>query len=702
MSSGLCLFMSKSFRLALAAGAALCVLPAFSPAFAGTDDDQRAAVDSVLVTARPNPEDAPVVALARKRLSETPGAVAVISSEAYANRYALGLVDALRDVPGVFAQKKFGEDARLSIRGSGIGNSSHNRGTMLAQDGVPLNEADGYGDYQLIDPLLARYTEVYKGGNALRFGGALLGGAINFVTPTGRTAGADNLLRVEGGSFGTARVHGELARAFGDDDVFIGATLLNADGWRRQSNSSAARLSVNLGHDFGEDREVRLYLSGADLRQQIAGALTLNQALNSPMMATAANLANNYGRNMRNARASLQTTWRLSDSTVFEGGVYGAWRDLDHPIFQVVDQESRNFGAFGRLDWTGQMGGMAADLFAGLSWRVGDLDSRNWINLRGSHGAPTAFARQNAQAADVFAEGRLFVAPRLALVVGGTYGAASRDYQSYKLPTGGFNLTESRDYDWFAPRLGVLFQADQDSQIFANLTRSVEPPNFGSYSPDATHPFTDLVPQTAWTGEVGARGRRGAFAWDVALYRAQLKHELLSYVVDPARPAIAFNADKTIHQGLEAGLDWRIVPRLRLRQTYAWSDFRFDGDASYKDNRLPVVPEHLYRAELRYEHPAGWFVAPSVEWSPRGVLVDYRNTVRAPDYAIASLSAGYTRDRITVFLDARNLTDERYVSTINPSVAATTVSTSTTVDNSTAAFWPGEGRGVFVGLTGKF
>jgi len=696
--------MSKSYRLVLVAGAALCAHASFTPAFAEVAAEPRVALDSVLVTARPNPEDPPVVARARKRLSETPGAVAVVSSEAYANRFALGLNDTVRDVPGVFAQKKFGEDTRLSIRGSGIGNSNHNRGTMLAQDGVPLNEADGFGDYQLIDPLLARYTEVYKGGNALRFGGALLGGAINFVTPTGRSAGADTVLRVEGGAFGTARVHGELARTLGDNDVFVGATLLNSDGWRQQSNASAARLSANLGHSFGEDREVRLYLSGADLRQQIAGALTLDGALHAPTRATAANLANNYGRNMRNARASLQTTWRLSETTVFEGGVYGAWRDLDHPIFQVVDQESRNFGAFGRLDWTGALGGMEADLFAGLSYRVGDLDARQWVNLRGSKGTATAFSRQNAQALDVFAEGRLFVAPRLALVAGGTYGTTSRDYQSFKLPAGGFDLAASRDYNWFAPRVGVLFQVDQDSQVFANLTRSVEPPNFGAYSPTAAAGFAPVVPQTAWTGEVGARGRRGAFAWDVAVYRARLKHELLSFVVDPAHPAATFNADKTVHQGLEAGLDWKITPRLRLRQTYAWSDFRFDGDPQFKDNRLPVVAEHLYRAELKYEHPAGWFVAPSVEWSPRGVLVDYQNKVRAPDYAIASLSAGYTRDKVTVFLDARNLTDQRYVSTVNPSVTATTVSTAPAgaPDNSTAAFWPGDGRGLFVGLVGKF
>lgn len=149
------------------------------------DPDQKG--ETVIVTAVRDPEDPPVVAEARERLSETPGAVAVVSNESYASRFAPGLVDILRDVPGVFIQKKWGGDTRLSIRGSGIGNNNHLRGTLLAQDGMPLNEADGFGDTQLIDPFIARYTEVYKGGNALRYGGALLGGAINVITPNGKT-----------------------------------------------------------------------------------------------------------------------------------------------------------------------------------------------------------------------------------------------------------------------------------------------------------------------------------------------------------------------------------------------------------------------------------------------------------------------------------------------------------------------------------
>lgn len=680
---------SRALLLAAVAMAAPNLAPSFALA-----DEAEPLVDAVIVTANPNPDDPPVVADSRRRLSETPGAVAVVSAESYEARYAQGLSDVLRDVPGVFAQKKWGDDMRLSIRGSGIGNSTHNRGTLLAQDGTPFNEADGFGDFQQIDPLIARYTEVYKGGNALRFGGALLGGAINMVTPTGRTAGAQNLLRLDGGSYGTVRGHGEVARVSGDWDVFAAATAISANGWRGQSDQTAQHLSLSLGRSFGEDREVRLILSGHNVDQEIPGSVELAQALTNPKAPNPANLANEYQRNMRSARATLQTRWRLDENMLFEGGVYGSWKDLDHPIFQVVDQESRNWGAFGRLDIDGSLAGRRADLFVGASARLGDLDANQWVNLKSSRGARTASSAQNARALDVFAEGRLFVTDELAVIAGGSLGSANRVFRNNLNHTADRSIT----YEWFAPRVGLLWQSADGAQVFANLTRSVEPPNLSALvqtGPSFTG-FAPLKPQDAWTAEVGTRGRRGAFTWDVALYRAELEHELLNFVVGPTIPAATFNAGPTIHQGLEAGLDWRFGP-MRLRQTYAWSDFKFDGDTVYGDNRLPVVPEHLYRAELRYDHPAGWFLAPSLEWSPQDTFVDYANTLKSPGYAVWSLNAGWTAPNgVALFVEARNLADKRYISNFGAVTDARLASVSK------AVFFPGEGRSVFGGVTWKF
>ena len=654
-----------------------------------------ATVDTVIVTASPDPEDPAVVAGVRKRLSETPGAVSVISAESYARREALALDDMLRDAPGVYAQRKWGGDIRISIRGSGIGNANHNRGLILAQDGVPLNDADGYGDSQAADPLLTRYTEVYRGGNALRFGGALLGGAINMVTPNGATAGFENQVRLEAGSFGLHRENVQFARQVGDWDVFVAGTNQRQQGWRPQSQQNIQFGSLNIGRSFGEGREVRLIVNGSNINQEIPGALTRALFLSDPRQAAPANYANDQGRNQRGLRGSLQTTWRLNEALMLDAAVYATWKDLDHPIFQVIDQKSRNFGVWGRLHWEGDLAGLKADGYAGVWLRKGDLDSHFYLNIKGARGALQSQSYQDADASDVFAEGRLFVTDHLAVIGGATWGTAGRDYVGVRVPRApnAFDLRAKKDYDWVAPRIGLLWEGDDGVQVFANLTKSVEPPNFGSMSPTNTG-FAPVEAQEAWTAEAGFRGRKGPVIFDVTVYRAWLDKEMLQYTVSASIPAATFNANKTIHQGIEAAVDWRVAPQLRLRQTYTLSDFRFDGDAVYRNNRLPIVPKHFYRAELRYEHPAGWFVAPSVEWSASDAWVDFSNTTKTPSYAVWNLNAGWTvNERITVFVDARNLADKRYVSNVQPAITAAA---------GTGYYWPGNGRSVYGGVSVAF
>lgn len=652
-------------------------------------------VDSVIVTGRPDPEDPAVVADARQRLSETPGGVSVVAAESYENRFALALDDMLRDAPGVFAQKKWGGDIRLSIRGSGLGNANHNRGLLLAQDGLPLNEADGYGDSQIADPLITRHVEIYRGGNALRFGGATLGGAVNMVTPTGETAPYDLRLRLDGGAFGMLRQHVAAAGETGAWDGFVAATNQTGQGPRPQSQQNLQFASLNVGRDLGERAELRLILNGADIKQEIPGALTRAQFDADPDQATAGNIANDYARDVRALRSAVTLNWDIASDLSLSAGACGIWKNLEHPIFQVIAQQSRNYGVFAKLDWAGEIAGRRADAYGGLWGRQGDLDSHFYVNRAGSRGDLRSISYQNARALDLFGEGRLFLTEQLAVVAGATYGVAERDYDGRAVPgvAGTFNLQASRTFDWVAPRVGLLWEAPDGAQLFANVTRSVEPPNFGSLSPTGTG-FAPVEAQEAVTYEAGARGRRGAFTWDVTLYHAELEKELLQFSVSQDRPATTFNAEETYHRGIEAAVDWRFAPAWRLRQTYTWSDFAFRDDPQYGDNRLPVAPEHLYRAELRYEAAQGWFVAPSVEWTPQGAFVDFANTTRAPAYAVAHINAGWTfRPGVSVFVDLRNVTDEAYVSNVQPVIAA---------GPATAAYWPGDRRSLFAGLVLDF
>lgn len=663
--------------------------------------DDPTVLDSVIVTGRRDPEDPAVVADARSLLSRTPGAVAVVSAESFENRFAQGFFDSLRNVPGVLAQKRYGEESRVSIRGSGIAQGFHQRGVLFAQDGVPFADADGFSDFQGVDQLSARYIEIYKGSNTLRFGGAQLGGAINLVTPTGRTAANDVVVQAEAGSWGFRRLHGQLAAERGPWDAFVGVTAMEADGYRQHSDQSQARMAASVGYSFGEDREIRVIAQAADIQQSIPAAVSLNDALNNPRATTPVTIANDYARDLTLKRLTLQGRWRFDESTLVEGAVWGWTKDLYHPIFQAVDNQTDTVGAFARVDWNGSPGGMRADAFYGFSYRDGDNDAKRYVNVGGFRGALTASGVQDAAGLDVFAEGRLFVAERLAVVAGGSYGRARRDYVDRIAPAN----NDSVDYDWFSPRLGLLWEDETGLQVFANITRSVEPPVYGALVQAPLTGFTPIEVQDAWTGEVGARGRRGSLAWDVAIYRSEIDGEILNFIVGPDIPAATFNAGQTVHQGIEAGLDWRLPVEpmggsLMLRQTWAWSDFHFVNDPRWGDNTLPVVPEHQYRAELTWRHPSGVSLTPSVEWRPKDVWVDYQNTFKAPGYALLGLNAKLDlTPAVSLYADLRNLTDERYVGEFGAVTdARPTVADPRTPETARAVFFPGEGRSAFVGL----
>ncbi|RSV57535.1 TonB-dependent receptor [Sphingomonas koreensis] len=679
----------KTYTAAALLAATCLAVPAWAA------EDSQAREPEIIVTGKANPDDPPVVAEARERLSRTPGAVAVVAAETFEDRLAIGMPDVLRDVPGVLANKRYGEESRLSIRGSGIGQGFHQRGVLIAENGVSFADADGFSDFQKADVLTARLVEVYKGGNALRFGGAQLGGAVNLVTTNGRTTPSTLLLRAGGGSYDSWRGQAAAGGVIGKFDLYGSINGYKADGYRERSDSEQLRGTINLGYRLGEDSEVRLIATAATIEQGVPGTLTLAQTRANPRQASAAALAGRWSRDQDVRRITLQTRLRLSEGLVFEGGVYATGTDLRHPIPIVIEQDIHTEGAFGRFDLSGEIGGHRADLFFGASFRTGAVDQQIYVNNAGANGMRIGDALQKASGLDLFAEGRFFVTDELALVAGASWGHASRDFTNRLA-----NRGDETDFEWLAPRFGALWERG-GTQVYFNITKSVEPPTFGALAQSgySGFAFVPVEPQRAWTVEIGTRGRSGAFSWDVAAYRAAVRGEMLNFNVTPNIPAATFNAERTRHTGMEASVDWRIVDAggtlLRLRQTWAWSDFTFVKDATYGDNRLPVVPEHQLRTSLRYEHPVGAWIEPMLDWRPKDVWVDYRNTLKAPGYVLVHLSAGIDLPGgVTLFADARNLTDKIHVPEFGAVVNANGADQ--------VVFYPGEGRSLFGGVRVRF
>ncbi|MFX8377703.1 TonB-dependent receptor, partial [Acinetobacter baumannii] len=89
-----------------------------------------------------------------------------------------------------------------------------------------------------------------------------------------------------------------------------------------------------------------------------------------------------------------------------------------------------------------------------------------------------------------------------------------------------------------------------------------------------------------------------------------------------------------------------------------YSDFFFDGDATYGNNRLPGVPGNSLRAELLYKLPSGFDAGPNVEWAPGHYYADNANTLTVDPYALLNLKAGFDIGKHwSVYFEGRNLTD---------------------------------------------
>lgn len=220
---------------------------------------------------------APALEVIREEIQQTPGGVSVIDAETYKRGRATTLKDALDYTPGVLVQSRFGsEEARLSIRGSGIQRTFHGRGLKLLQDGVPLNLADGGFDFQAVDPLAASRVEVLRGANALELGSTTLGGAINFISPTGYDA-SPLAIRLEYGSFGSMRGQITTGGVQGAIDYYASFSHFSQDGYRDHSKQDNQRFFFNIGDRLSPVLETRFYVTYAKTNSELPGNLTKQQ-----------------------------------------------------------------------------------------------------------------------------------------------------------------------------------------------------------------------------------------------------------------------------------------------------------------------------------------------------------------------------------------------------------------------------------------
>lgn len=659
--------------------------------------------------------------LSRQRLNQVAGATSLISHDNLSARAQTNMAEALGFIPGVYAQSAGNEGLRLSIRGSGVNRASgaHGSGVFVLLDGLPLTGPGGT-PYELQEPLWLERIELYRGANGIEQGALGLGGAINLVSPTGHHA-APLTLRYEAGSYGWQKRYLSSGGVSGPVDYFVALTDSDYDGYQRHSSGDSRGLMANVGYQFNEALSTRFYLRYRETEHQTPGRITREQIEHDPRAAHADNLNWNSHRPQPGSTwLANKTTWAIDGARTLELGL--AWHHYPMDL-----HESRNRL---KLDYE--------DLISSVSYnhkhQLFNRDSETKLLLRSTLDLPNKGARESVRIArtidDTFYDSgsktrdyehngkdallqlsnSLVLTPALWLdtSTGLTYFRREVEVTSPAQD----KAVNSQDYDYTA-KIGLRYAPNPSTTLFANLSRSVEPAHpwsmlwsSGSKFPQGSGAATgsirqgiELKSQTATSLEIGGRGAHPLGLWEAAYYYAKVRNAHLPVELMDASGApytAEANASPTIHQGVELALDSSLGEALhgewRLRQAYTLNHLRYRNDDAFGDNYLPGIPKHRYQAELKYIHLNGWYLAANTELSSR-IATDYANSFYAGSYTLLGARAGFsTQDqRLSLWLEGRNLTNERYAATVVPGY------NDQGQDRPRSS--PGEGRGFYTGIS---
>ena len=665
-------------------------------------------------------------ALSRKKLDKVPGGTNIANLKDLSEKRSQTLKDALVRQPGVIIQEFFGgnDQPRLNIRGSGIQSNPQSRGVALYQDGIPINFADGSYIIGVLEPQASNLVEVYRGANAMEYGGATLGGAMNFVTKNGYNASPLSV-KMEAGSFNY--FNSSLSSGFtsGKNDGFVSTSYSKSNGYRTYNSSKRFNALLNVGRQFTQKFESRLYASFTDLYFDIPGPLTRQQyESNSRQINAAPKLTAPYAfgpnvvrdkpnRSSKIARFGSKSAYRFSPNSLLTATLYYQYAD-DAFVYPIATNIRHDYNNDYGIRLTYEYNTSKNDLSVGVHLSQGKMHQLRNINEQGNFGA--LFAKQDllsdhavAHLSDVYRITDKFwvnagvQASYDTRKIEDLYDASSRPMSFFagnnlrrvQSPAPVRKLDNKYKYSAVNPKAGIIYKFSENAQVYGNYSWSYEPPTFleiirltGGATMSGTRVLFpnssnanssakdigafELKAQKAQTAEIGTKGNiTDVFVWNVSAYYSWVKDEIFTLTDgEIGINGITVNAPYgTVHRGVEAALQSTFAKhifsskgdRFTLFVNYNYSNFIFDGGA-LKGNQIAGIPTHYLYGALDYKHPIGFFAEVNVEALPTKTPTDHKNTYYQDPYELLGAKIGLKRGNWTLFFQANNLLDKVYAS----------------------------------------
>ncbi len=405
-------------------------------------------------------------------------------------------------------------------------------------------------------------------------------------------------------------------------------------------------------------------------------------------------------------------------------------------VINLSDTRQTNAGFSAQLNGEGKLVGLAQQWVAGLAYdasqvrftqgsELGTLNPDHSITGVGAFGDGVSGGNVDGapydtrvdlsartRTASVYASDVLALSPQTHLTLAGRYNRTTVTNRDAITPGGGAgSLDGDPVFGRFNPALGLTFAASKGLTLYGGVNQGSRAPSAVELGcadpanpcklPNAMAGDPPLKQVVTTTVEAGLRGTAGAMVWNLGLFRADNRDDIL-FVADNAAGFGYFkNFGQTRRQGLEAGFSTALAgATLGANLTLLDATFRSDellngaGNSSNDQaqagfpgvdgtiqvrsgNRLPLVPRQLLKLFAQVPLGAAFSVGADVSAVAGAYARGNENNAHQSDgkyYLGGGRSAGYAvlnvsgdwrpqwqqAGGLVLFAQVNNLLDRRY------------------------------------------
>ncbi|MBO9561730.1 MAG: TonB-dependent receptor [Niastella sp.] len=631
--------------------------------------------------------------------SQAPIAINTLTSKTIQDTRPITADQVLNKVSGVYMVNLGNEQHSMSIRQPMTTKSLF----LYLEDGIPIRTTGLFNHNALLEMNMAavRNIEVNKGPSSSLYGSEAIGGVVNFIT-LAPTALPSLKLSVQGNDIGYKRADLQTGFTSGKWSVSVNGYYADKrNSYIEYSDFHKGILSARVDYRFSDKTLLTNTITSMDYYSDMPGGIDstkfANKSFLNPQTFTYRSVdALRY-------RSTLQHTWNdnskssvsflYRDNTIGQNPAYSvkddyrrqgnSWvgkKDLAHGEINAASFNSYVLIAQHKQQFAWKeaaiIGGVSADI-SPSTYRADyirikkDSVSGKYLSYEPKDSVLTHYSNNiNNYAAFVNVE--LSPVEKLRVVASLRYDLFRYKFDNHLKPSAFSGSPDTTNhFSALSPKVGFTYNFSRTAGIYANYSQGFVPPEVTEMYRGVKVP--DLKSSTFYNYEAGGwlSLLKDKLSADVSLYYLEGTNEVVSVKLDDGSTENR-NAGKTLHKGIELGVNAIPVKEVTFRFSGAYSRHEFtnfnEKGVKYDGNEMNGAPNWIYNTELWYRPSFVKGLRVGVEWQHVGSYwLDPVNTVKYPGFNVVHLRVGYQWKAMEVWVNTINLGDSYYAYTASKS-----------------------------------